>query len=206
MLTLKRIIPAFIVVLALLAACDKKDHTIAVGYVTLDRTELALIKGQSEPLSANVYPDNATDKTVAWNSSNTSVATVDQNGRVTAIGGGVATITANAGDKQAFCAVTVTVPVSSVTLDKTELALVQGNSETLSATVNPSDASDKTVIWSSSDTAVATVDTNGKVTAVKAGKSIITVKAGEFSATCTVTVAPSNIPGGHEGTGEEPWN
>ena len=180
--------------------------TVPVSSVTLNKTSLALIKGQSETLTATVKPDDATDKKVTWSSSNTSVATVDQNGKVTAVGGGSATITAKAGDKQATCTVTVTVPVTSVTLNKASLALVQGNSETLVATVNPSDATDKTVIWESSDTKVATVDTNGKVTAVKAGKSIITAKVGGKSATCTVTVTPSNIPGGHEGTGEETWD
>ncbi len=180
--------------------------TVPVTSVTLNKATLALIKGQSETLTATVKPDDATDKKVTWSSSNASVATVDQNGKVTAVAGGTATITAKAGDKQATCTVTVTVPVTSVTLNKASIALVQGNSETLVATVNPSDATDKTVIWESSDTKVATVDTNGKVTAVKAGKSIITAKVGGKSATCTVTVAPSNIPGGHEGTEEETWD
>ena len=162
--------------------------TVPVSSITLNKTSLALIKGQSETLTATVKPDDATDKKVTWSSSNTSVATVDQNGKVTAVGGGSATITAKAGDKQATCTVTVTVPVSSVTLNKTSLALIKGQSETLTATVKPDDATDKKVTWSSSNTSVATVDQNGKVTAVGGGSATITAKAGDKQATCSVTV------------------
>ena len=162
--------------------------TVPVTSVTLNKSSLALNKGQYETLTATVSPSDATDKTVTWSSSNTSVATVDQNGKVTAVGGGSATITAKAGDKQATCTVTITVPVTSVTLNKSSLALNKGQSETLTATVSPSDASDKKVIWSSSNTSVATVDQNGKVTAVAGGSATITAKAGDKQATCTVTV------------------
>lgn len=80
------------------------------------------------------------------------------------------------------------IPVESVSLDKTELGLVEGDSETLTATVKPDNATDKTVTWSSSDGSVATVDANGKVTAVKEGTATITAKAGEKTAACSVTV------------------
>lgn len=202
--TLKKLIPALIAVLALLASCEKQK--IAVTSVSVSPDKAELVAGRTTQVTATVQPANATEKTIQWSSSNPSVATVSDNGLVTAIAGGSATITAKAGDKQASCTVTVTVPVASVTLDKTELTLIQGNSEMLAATVSPSDATDKTIFWESSDTSVATVDQNGNITAVKAGKSIITAKAGGLSATCTVTVAPSNIPGGHEDTGRESWD
>ena len=165
-----------------------KKKVIAVTSVTLNKTELSLNKGQSETLTATVKPDNATDKSVTWSSSNTAVATVDSNGKVTAVAGGNATITAKAGDQQATCAVTVSVPLESISLNKTELALNKGQSETLTATVKPDDATDKTVTWSSSNENVAFVDAQGKVTALSGGNATITAKAGDKQATCAVTV------------------
>ncbi|MDE6724549.1 MAG: Ig-like domain-containing protein, partial [Ruminiclostridium sp.] len=155
--------------------------------VTLNKDTLALEKGDTFTLEATVDPENSTDK-VVWSSDNEDVATVDENGEVTAVDGGTATITATAGDVSAECEITVTVPVTSVTLNKNELSLEKGESATLTATVIPDDADDKTVTWTSSATAVATVDENGKVTAVGGGKAVITAKAGDKSATCEVTV------------------
>ena len=162
--------------------------TVPVTSVTLDKNELSLEKDESAVLTATVNPDDATDKTVTWESDNEDVATVDENGKVTAVGGGTATITAKAGNKSATCEVTVTVPVTSVALDKNELSLEKGESAVLTASVNPDDATDKTVTWESSDETVATVDENGKVTAVGGGTATITAKAGSVSATCEVTV------------------
>ena len=182
-------------------------NVIAVTSVTLNKTELTLTEGESETLTATVKPDDATDKTVTWSSSDTAVATVD-NGKVTAIKEGTAIITAKAGDKSTSCTVTVNkkvIAVTSVTLNKTELTLKEGETESLTATVKPDDATDKTVTWSTSDASIATVDTNGKVTAVKEGSTTITAKAGEIKASCTVTVS-NTANGGFEGTGEETWN
>ena len=168
-----------------IAEC-KVTITVSAESVTLDKTSLSLAIGESATLTATVKPDDATDKTVAWSSSDESVAKVD-NGKVTAVKSGKATVTAKCGVKTAECAVTVTVPVSSITLDKTTLSLVIGESFTLTATVKPDDATDKTVIWSSSDESVARVD-NGKVTAVKSGKATVTAKCGVKTAECAVTV------------------
>ena len=174
------------------ATCEVTVDPIAVTSVTLDKTSLSLTEGDTATLTATVKPDNATNKTVTWSSSNTAVATVDANGKVTAVKEGSATITARAGEKSATCSVTVAkkvVAVTSVSLDKTSLSLTEGDSATLTATVKPDNATNKTVTWSSSNTSVATVDANGKVTAVKEGSATITAKAGEKSATCSVTVA-----------------
>lgn len=167
-------------------------QVIQVTEVSLNKTSLALTKGQSETLVATVKPENATNKTVTWNSSNTSIATVDQNGKVTAIAGGSATITAKAGEKSAECAVAVSVPVSSISLDNTTLALEEGKTAILIATVSPEDASDKTVTWSSSNTSIVTVS-DGTVTAVKEGEATVMAKAGEKTATCKVTVSKKVI-------------
>ncbi|MCD8388676.1 MAG: Ig-like domain-containing protein, partial [Oscillospiraceae bacterium] len=121
--------------------------TINVSSVTLDQTEAALTVGESLTLTATVEPEDATDPTVTWTSDNESVATVT-GGVVTAVAAGTATITATAGDCSAKCTVTVTKPavdVTGVTLDKTEAALVVGETLTLTATVEPEDATDPTV-------------------------------------------------------------
>ena len=174
---------------------------IVVTSVTLDKTELALTVGDAAvQLKATVAPDNATDKTVTWSIDKTSVATVDATGKVTAVAEGTATITAKAGDKTATCKVTVkanVVAVTSVKLDKTELALTVGDAAVqLKATVAPDNATDKTVTWTSDKPAVATVDATGKVTAVAEGEATITAKAGDKTATCKVTVkAAAPAPG-----------
>lgn len=166
-----------------------ENVNIPVSSVELDRSSLSLTKGDVYTLNATVKPDDATDKTVSWKSSNTAVATVDSNGKVKAIAGGSATITATAGGVSAKCSVTVTVPVTSVSLNKTSLNLMVGDTETLSATIYPSDATNKNVTWKSSNTSVATVQ-SGKVSAVGVGTAQITVTTnnGSKKATCTVTV------------------
>ena len=170
---------------------------VAVESVTLDKSSLELNEGETATLTATVKPDNASDKTVTWSSSKTSVATVDANGKVTAVAEGTATITAKAGDKTATCSVTVkknVIAVESVTLDITSTILNTGETLTLTATVKPDNATDKTVTWSSSNSSVATVDANGKVTAVAQGTAIVTAKAGDKTATCTVIVMKTDIP------------
>ena len=175
-----------------------KQILIAVENVTLDETTLTLMRGDTGKLTATVTPDNAYDKTVLWSSSNASVATVDGNGTVTAVSKGTATITAQAGGKTATCAVTVNpIPVENVTLNVTTLKLAPNMTKTLTATVNPDDADDTTVTWSSSDTSVATVSNDGMVTAVKVGAATITAQAGGKTAACEVTVHAHRIQGGN---------
>ena len=160
--------------------------TVPTGSVTLDKTSLSLAVGETVQLTATVKPDDATDKNVTWTSSDESVAKV-VNGKVTAVKSGKATITAKCGGKTAECAVTVTVPVTSLTLDRTTLSLAVGETAQLTATVKPDDATDKNVSWTSSDEFVAKVD-DGKVTAVKSGKATIIAKCGDKTAECEVTV------------------
>ena len=167
-----------------------KAKVIPVTGISLNTSSMTMKVGETKALSATVAPSNATDKTVTWISSNTSVATVDSNGKVNAKSAGSATISATAGSFTANCSVTVVVPVVSVSLNKTELTLEKGKNATLTATINPSNATDKTVTWKSSNTAIATVDQNGKVTAVEVGSAVITVTTndGSKTATCSVTV------------------
>lgn len=168
---------------------------VPVTGVTLDKTELSLLTGETGTLTATVQPDTATDKSVTWASDDQTVATVDQSGTVTAVAPGTATVTATTADggHTARCVVTVTRPVTGVTLDKTELSLFTGNTETLTATVQPADATNRDVTWSSSDDTVATVDKNGIVSAVGAGEATITVTTAEggYTAACLVQVTQS---------------
>ena len=179
------------------------DDPIAVEGITLDKTTATVEEGAEVTLTATVTPDNATDKTVTWSTSNEAIATVS-GGVVTGVKAGEVTITAKAGDKSATCTVTVTaastepevVPVTGVTLSQTAVTLDIDQSITLTATVAPENATNKAVTWASDKTDVATVDSNGKVTAVAAGTANITVTTadGGKTATCAVTVNPATEP------------
>ena len=176
-------------------AVTVKAKAVNVTEVTLDRAELTLTEGETETLTATVKPDNADNRKVAWSSDKTDVATVDGDGRVTAVKDGVATVTVTTedGGKTASCKVTVkakAVNVTEVTLDKTELTLTEGETETLTATVRPDNADNRKVTWSSDKTDVATVDGDGRVTAVKDGVATVTVTTedGGKTASCKVTV------------------
>ena len=175
------------------------DIIYKVTGVSLNTDSLTLVEGGTATLAATITPSNATNQNVTWSSDNESVATVDQNGRVTAVAQGGATITAAVDGKSAECYVTVNaaapVPVTSVSLDKTSLGLTEGDTETLTATVEPSDATNKNVTWSTSDASIATV-TDGVVTAVAPGTATITVTTedGNKAATCAVTVTAATVP------------
>jgi uncharacterized protein YjdB len=170
-----------------------KAKVYPVTGVTLDKTACEMTEGDELTLTATINPENATNKNVTWSTSDATVATV-VNGKVTALKAGNATITVTTedGNKTATCALTVKAkvyPVTGVTLDKTTYELTVGGNVTLTATINPANATNKNVTWKTSDATVATV-VNGKVTALKAGTATITVTTedGNKTATCTVTV------------------
>ena len=176
-----------------------------------DKTELTLTEGETETLTATVKPDNADNRKVTWSSDKTDVATVDGDGRVTAVKAGeaVVTVTTEDGGKTASCKVTVkakTVSVTEVTLDRAELTLTEGETETLTATVRPDNADNKKVTWSSDKTEIATVDGAGRVTAVKSGEAVVTVTTedGGKTATCKVTVKAKVVP--VTGVDVKPWS
>jgi len=174
---------------------------VAVTGVTLSQTSLSLAKGASATLTAVVEPSDATDKGIAWSSSNTDVATVN-NGKVTAIGVGKATIKATSTSNtsvSASCEVTVTeetIPVTGVTISQSSLSLSIGGTATLTASVQPADATEQGITWFSSDTSVATVSNSGVVKAVAAGTATITAASKADSsknATCKVTVSSDTV-------------
>ena len=158
--------------------------------IVLNKTALAMKIGGEEVLMATLSPDNATDD-VTWHSDAPDICEVSTDGRVTAKAAGHAINTATAGGVSTSCNVTVAVPVTSLSLDKDTLRLAVGASDTLTASVLPEDATDKAIIWTSSDPAVATVDENGVVKAIAKGTATITATAADdrdVEAACTVTV------------------
>ena len=164
---------------------------IATKSVSLDKTRTSVYVGNTVTIKGTVSPSNATDKTLIWSSSDTSVATVSSTGVVTGVKGGKCTISCKtSGGQSAFCTVTVLQKVSGITLDRSSATLYTGQKYTLTATVVPSTATDKSVNWTSSNSKVATVTTDGVVTGVSAGSAVIiavTVDGG-FIAKCSVTV------------------
>ena len=171
---------------------DSKGVTVTTSAkpsVKLNRTSLTLTKGKTYTLKTTV---TGTNKAVTWSSSNSSVASVDKNGKVTAKAKGTATITAKVDGVLASCKVTVNEPAkTTIKLDKTKVTLGAGEPCTLKATVNPS----QKVTWTSSNPKLVKVDSNGKLTVTKdifnyfeVEQTVkITAKAGNATATCTVT-------------------
>ena len=168
---------------------------VPVTDATLSPTTLDLKVAEKRTLAPVISPSNATFKVLTWSSSNSAVASVNSNGEVTAVALGTATVTGTTIDgsnKTVKCTVNV-IPtqVESVTLDKTTLELIVTESASLKATVSPDNANIKTLSWSSSDDAVASVNQNGLVTAVAKGTATIsatTTDGGNKTATCVVTV------------------
>ncbi|MEQ8174254.1 MAG: Ig-like domain-containing protein [Syntrophomonadaceae bacterium] len=176
----------------LTATCTVSVFNIPAESVSLDKTRLNLAVGSSVTLQAAVSPANANRK-LKWRSSNPAVAEVDDQGKVTGKKAGSALITTTTieGGKTAACEVTVgEVAVSSIKLDRTKISLPAGSNLTLKVTFYPANASNREITWKSSDRSVATVDQNGKITAIKAGIALITAKTRDsmISAGCFLTV------------------
>lgn len=161
--------------------------------ITLDKNNLDLLEGSSEKLTATVAPINTN---VIWTSSDESIATVDQNGNVTAIKEGLVTVTAQVENTNLYANCTVTVKKQSGTesesikLDKNNFELFEDSKDKLTATVLPENSIHKNVVWSSSDESIAIVDPDGNVTAIREGTAIITAKIEntDIAATSTVIV------------------
>lgn len=162
------------------AICKVKveKKVVPVSGITIDKESLKMKVGETYHLTAKVSPEDATDKSVVWKSEDESIATVDQEGLVTAVKGGSKTmITATSGEFSASCAVTIeedVIPVKGITLDKEIIEMAVGSSCRLNATITPSDATDKTIIWDSSDETIAIVSSSGVIAALKEGDVTIT--------------------------------
>ena len=180
----------------------------APGITVPDQLELVMNGENTAQLGAEATPEDATDVTLMYTSSDETVATVDETGLVTAVANGEADITItltqtfpvatgetaspeSAGEPIEMTAtthVTVTTAVESISFDKTEGVLTVGNTHQIKATVNPENASDQMLTWTSSDESVATVDGSGNVAAKAAGSATITASVGDVSETYSLTV------------------
>ena len=158
---------------------------IELSSLKINKEDFTMTKGTSETLTVTGTPAEALEgQTITWKSSNKDVVTVDSKGKVEAVGVGNATITATAAGKSDSVKITVNNP------------LKKGTSKTLSVKYDPADTTDnKAVTWESSDKSVATVDANGKVTALKDGSATITAKVGKLTATCALTVQEKKLTG-----------
>ncbi len=173
-----------------------KEKVVAVTGVKLSKTAISQEEGKSEQLTVTVLPSNATNKAVTWKSSNIAIATVDANGKVTGkkVGKAKITVTTTDGGKTAICEVTITqkqIKVSSVKLDVHAVTKVKGKELQLNATIAPANATNNEITWKSSDTNIATVDANGKVTCKAKGTATITATAQDGSGKsdkCELTV------------------
>lgn len=175
------------------ATCEVTVSPVLVTKISVEGPA-SLTKGETGKFTATVTPEDATDNTITWSSSDTEVATIDKDGTVTAVGAGTTTITATANDgsgiKGEATLNVVGVLVSSISLDKTEATIKDSETLTLTATIEPENADNKEIEWTSSDEEVATV-ADGVVTGVAPGTATITAKAlggNEVTATCKITV------------------
>ena len=174
----------------------KRDH-IDVSSVEVSENEMSVKVGDSFTIPVTVLPEDATDKSLTWESSAPSIISVDETGKITAEDAGSATITVKSVDNPAaYAIITITakenvISVDGVTLDKETLSIAEnGEAQLLVATVSPAEADNKAVRWESSNPKVASVSANGLVTPIKAGTTTITVTTidGEFTDECEVTI------------------
>ncbi len=173
-----------------LTACKDEDNYVKSTGVSIDKTSLELTVGDTYQLNATISPDNATSQAKSWYSDDSKIAEVNDNGVVTAIAPGTTKIHIKTVAFQwtASCDVVVNpVKVKGVSLNKTSIKLLLGQTETLVATLDPANATDQSITWTSSDESIAKVE-GGAVTALTPGEATITVttKDGGYTATCKV--------------------
>jgi uncharacterized protein YjdB len=182
---------------------------IAVTGVTISPATTSICIGSTQQLTPTVSPANATNKNVSYTSSNTAIATVNSSGLVTGIAAGTVnvTVTTQDGAKTATSAVTISacnVPVTGVTVSPTTQSLNIGGTIQLTATIAPSNATNKSVTWSTSNASAATVNSTGLVTSVGAGSANITVTTVDQSKTA-VSVITVNSNSQTAYPGGTPW-
>lgn len=181
------------------AQCDQQKgareiniYPVPANSIWLDKTKLELVANSSADISAKVYPENTTDQSLVWKSSNDNVATVN-NGKVTALAVGTATVTVYCGPfAYNTCDVNVLPRTADeVILSDTNISLKTSQDQKLSYTVLPETTTDKTVVWSSLNPEVAEVSADGVITALSSGVATIMARCGEASSICTVNVEKS---------------
>ncbi len=179
----------------LTAACEITVSPLAIKALKLNKSGSLLDIGMKDTLKALIEPVNASDKKIRWTVLNADVATVDSTGLVVAVGAGSTEVIATSGNgkAEARCRITVNeMKVTGINLQKTELSMERGASEKLLASVKPANASNPTVIWTSSEPEIARVSPKGEVRGLQNGTAVITARTedGDFSVSCKVTVIP----------------
>lgn len=180
---------------------SENEIRIFVNDILTNPSKASITVGETQQLSRAIAPADATEQTVTWSSDNTSIAIVNEAGLVTGIAAGTTSITASAKDgsnKTAHAVITVTpgkIPVTSLAINTDQPTIFTGVTQQLSSVIDPADATDKTIMWSSSNTNIAVVNASGLVTGVAAGTTTISVAAKDGSnktaqVSITVTVAP----------------
>lgn len=162
---------------ALSAVCKVTVNPVVALSITLDINEMALLLGETKQLTANIYPDNTTDKSISWISGNTAVATVDANGVVTGVAKGSTAIIAMSGTLTATCVVTVEDPtIAAKALEFEGIIGNVGEMVAIGAKVLPANVTDPTISWQSSNPEVAAVDQEGSVWFNAAGSATVTAE------------------------------
>lgn len=160
---------------------------VEVEKIKPEKTELTLSIGDEEYVSCTVLPEEG-ESLLSWESSNENVAKVSKHGIITAVGAGKCTITVSAGDKTAMIKVTVKPAIEQILFFTSNVTIKEEENYTVSFSIRPSNADSKTIEWSSSNPAVATVDQNGKITGVKEGSCSISASAGDTNSIISVQV------------------
>lgn len=181
---------------------EPTPKVVNVESVSINTSTLNLIEGDSQSIVVTIFPMNATNKKYSFSSSNPEVASVDDNGKITALKAGetIITVTSMDGNKTATCNVKVEakyIAVTSITLDNTSVTLKVGEKIKINASVTPEDATDPTLTWEASNTDIISVDKEGNVEALKLGEAEIIVYAENKSikATCKISVIPEAVTG-----------
>ena len=179
----------------ILNACGDNFQEIGVETITVDKNELTVMVGDKGTIKATIFPHEASNKKINWSSSNTDVATVNVKGEVLGIkeGEAVISVTTDDGNKVASCSLTVTTKiyyVANLTLNTEAMHLYENETTELEATILPENTTNKKIIWTSDNEAVATVDEQGVVKALSEGEAVIiaTTEDGGKSASCLINV------------------
>ncbi len=174
---MKKVILIIITIIVIIAAyiifMSYQNKEILPERITLSSNNLTLNIGETKELTITLFPENITNSEVTWTSSDSNIVFVDVYGKITGLKDGYATITVTTSNNiKESCFVTVLkpiIPVENIILDKEEISIYVNELAQITATVLPNDATDKSILWSSSDEEIANVNSNGLITGIKPG-------------------------------------
>lgn len=186
---MKRIYILFALLLSFsVVSCVEETEVMMLDDMSINPSEIVLEEGGSMGLELVYSPADYKSGSIKWDSSDKSVATVDQNGQIVALKAGKTVISAIVDGVMALCDVEVLATLDGISLNETSLTLPSGDSFQLVASFSPEDVEVKDLVWSSSDENIASVDQDGMITGLGEGTAVIKVSSGEVEATCEVTV------------------